>query len=257
MDRTSQPGKPVAFTGMPPPELQCCFGLADILEDEFAGRILTPAEREPAPNEKARLESIQAKLHRAQRSALCLSGGGIRSATFALGVVQALARRDLLTRFDYLSTVSGGGYLGGWLSAWIKNAGDAAAVSRGLNKDLRTSDDAKRDPESEPIRHLRRYSNYLTPKLGFFSSDTWTLVATVLRNIFLNWLMLIPILAFVLMIPRLFASLATRESASLGVIAYVFGSGSVLHVRSRPSSPHSICRPGGRLDRVSTRRSAK
>ena len=131
----------------------------------------------------------------------------------------------MLTPFDYLSTVSGGGYLGGWLSAWIKNAGDAAAVSRGLNKDLRTSDDAKRDPESEPIRHLRRYSNYLTPRFGFFSSDTWTLVATVLRNIFLNWLMLIPIIAAVLMIPRLVVSLATRESASLGVIAYVLGLG--------------------------------
>ena len=74
---------------------------------------------------KARLAAIQAKLHGEQRSALCLSGGGIRSATFALGVVQALAKRDLLTAFDYLSTVSGGGYLGGWLSAWIKNAGDA------------------------------------------------------------------------------------------------------------------------------------
>ncbi len=174
---------------------------------------------------KRRLAAIQAKLHGAQRSALCLSGGGIRSATFALGVVQALAKRDLLTAFDYLSTVSGGGYLGGWLSAWIKNAGDAETVSRGLNKDLRTSDDAKRDPESEPIRHLRRYSNYLTPKFGFFSSDTWTLVATVLRNIFLNWLMLIPIIASVLMIPRIVVSLATRESASLGVIAYVLGLG--------------------------------
>ncbi|WP_031320199.1 patatin-like phospholipase family protein, partial [Pseudomonas piscis] len=63
---------------------------------------------------------------------LALSGGGIRSATFGLGVLQALARapvpdahqanpeqpsanteeRSLLSRFDYLSTVSGGGYIG-------------------------------------------------------------------------------------------------------------------------------------------------
>ncbi len=43
---------------------------------------------------------------------IALSGGGIRSATFGLGVLQALARHDLLRRFDYLSTVSGGGYLG-------------------------------------------------------------------------------------------------------------------------------------------------
>ena len=50
--------------------------------------------------------------------ALCLSGGGIRSATFGLGLLQGLARKNLLARFDYLSTVSGGGYIGAWLSAW-------------------------------------------------------------------------------------------------------------------------------------------
>lgn len=43
---------------------------------------------------------------------LALSGGGIRSATFSLGVLQALARKRLLQRFDYLSTVSGGSYIG-------------------------------------------------------------------------------------------------------------------------------------------------
>lgn len=44
-------------------------------------------------------------------AALCLSGG-IRSATFALGVLEGLARFDLLGEFHYLSTVSGGGYIG-------------------------------------------------------------------------------------------------------------------------------------------------
>jgi len=46
------------------------------------------------------------------QAALCLSGGGIRSAAFSLGVIQALARKGLLARFQYLSTVSGGGYAG-------------------------------------------------------------------------------------------------------------------------------------------------
>ena len=49
---------------------------------------------------------------------IALSGGGIRSATFALGVLQALAKHDLLRRFDYLSTVSGGGYIGTSLT-WL------------------------------------------------------------------------------------------------------------------------------------------
>ncbi|MFT4174845.1 MAG: patatin-like phospholipase family protein, partial [Rhodocyclaceae bacterium] len=43
---------------------------------------------------------------------LALSGGGIRSATFCFGLIRALAHRRLFLRFDLLSTVSGGGYIG-------------------------------------------------------------------------------------------------------------------------------------------------
>src|SRR5262245_65639756 len=64
------------------------------------------------------MERVYKYLNGKDRWALCLSGGGIRSATFGLGLLQGLARKDLLTRFDYLSTVSGGGYIGSWLSAW-------------------------------------------------------------------------------------------------------------------------------------------
>ena len=49
---------------------------------------------------------------------LSFSGGGIRSATFNLGVIQAFAQKQLLRHVDYLSTVSGGGYIGSWLSSW-------------------------------------------------------------------------------------------------------------------------------------------
>ena len=40
---------------------------------------------------------------------LALSGGGVRSATFNLGLLQALEKHDFLKYIDYLSTVSGGG----------------------------------------------------------------------------------------------------------------------------------------------------
>jgi hypothetical protein len=50
---------------------------------------------------------------------LALSGGGIRSATFCLGLLQGLRHLKLLHMFDYISTVSGGGYIGGWWSAWL------------------------------------------------------------------------------------------------------------------------------------------
>ena len=48
---------------------------------------------------------------------LALSGGGIRSAAICLGVLQSLNHHDLLKRIDYLSTVSGGGYIGSSFTA--------------------------------------------------------------------------------------------------------------------------------------------
>jgi len=54
-----------------------------------------------------------------------LSGGGIRSATFALGVLQGLAHTGVLKHIDSLSTVSGGGYPGGWLTTWLHREGAA------------------------------------------------------------------------------------------------------------------------------------
>jgi hypothetical protein len=129
--------------------------------------------------------------------ALCISGGGIRSATFALGAIQELARRGLLGRFDYLSTVSGGGYVGSWLSAWIHRAGGVEPVAAQLR--------AAADPA--PVEHLREFNNYLTPRLGVASPDAWTLGAIVVRNMLLNWLLLLPLLMAALMAPRLMVSL--------------------------------------------------
>lgn len=134
-----------------------------------------------------------------KRAALCLSGGGIRSATFGLGVLQALARFGLLDKFDYLSTVSGGGYIGSWLTAWIRRHPNGLL---GVVGDITRGPVSKLEPGPAPIQYLRTYSNYLSPRLGFFSADSWTLLATILRNTILNWLLLIPLLAAVLMIPR-------------------------------------------------------
>ena len=66
-----------------------------------------------------RLDEVFKSVRQHDTAALCLSGGGIRSATFAVGVVRGLAHFGLLSKFDYLSTVSGGGYAGSWLSAWM------------------------------------------------------------------------------------------------------------------------------------------
>ncbi len=135
-------------------------------------------------------------------AALCISGGGIRSATFALGAVQGLAGQGLLERFHYLSTVSGGGYLGGLLSAWAHRAGGIDEVAARL----RPGAPAAGPGEADPVGHLREYNSYLSPRRGAFSSDTWTLVATVLRNVLLNWLVLLPVLLLAAMLPRLYLS---------------------------------------------------
>ena len=54
---------------------------------------------------------------------MCFSGGGIRSATFNLGILQGLAVKGWLDQVDYLSSVSGGGYIHSWLAAWLKREG--------------------------------------------------------------------------------------------------------------------------------------
>jgi hypothetical protein len=150
-----------------------------------------------------RLAAIYQHQHDQQSVALCLSGGGIRSGTFALGLLQGLARHSLLERFDYLSTVSGGGYIGGWLTAWIHRHPQPDKGLEGVTKDLTNARPGlKIDPDPAPIRHLREYSNFLTPKAGLMSTDTWTFLAIYVRNLLLNWSVIIPLILAFLLIPR-------------------------------------------------------
>ncbi len=134
-------------------------------------------------------------------SALCLSGGGIRSATFNLGVLQGLARIGLLGKFDYLSSVSGGGYIASWLRAWMHRRGVENVVGELAKGPCAFAPLA---PEPQPVSNLREYSNYLTPLVGLFSGDLWSVAATIARNLLLNWLMLLPLLGAVIGIPLLF-----------------------------------------------------
>jgi Patatin-like phospholipase len=164
----------------------------DILSEEFAA--LHPGVADGGRS----LAGLYAAIHRLDRpqSALCLSGGGIRSASFALGVLQALARHGLLFGFDYLSTVSGGGYIGSWLSAWRRHAEDDNAVLQSLTtRAIETAD------EVPQLRGLRASSNYLTPRAGAMSPDTWTAVALAVRNLVLNWTIFLPLLATVVLVP--------------------------------------------------------
>ncbi|HSB80471.1 MAG TPA: patatin-like phospholipase family protein [Candidatus Methylomirabilis sp.] len=132
---------------------------------------------------------------------LAFSGGGIRSATFNLGVIQALAERKLLQKFDYLSTISGGGYIGGWLSLFIKRYGEGHVAQAEIELGKR-----EHNLEHPAIRFLRSFSNYLTPRVGL-SKDTLVALATYLRNLLLNFVILIALIGGVLILPRIAAQL--------------------------------------------------
>ena len=128
---------------------------------------------------------------------LALSGGGIRSATFGLGVLQRLAMLEHLERIDVLSTVSGGGYIGAWLSAWIYKTGFGNVAQK-----LKQCPES-RDVEPPEVQWLRRYSNYLTPRVGALSLDALTVAATYLRNVLLNITILTACVSMLVLVPIL------------------------------------------------------
>src|SRR5262245_59820143 len=95
---------------------------------------LPPGDSGPKA-EAPTLDELFAGAHRFKPFGVGFSGGGIRSATFNLGVLQGLAEHGLLKYIDYLSTVSGGGYIGSWMHGVIKNrhGGDPASAERFLS----------------------------------------------------------------------------------------------------------------------------
>lgn len=156
-----------------------------------------------------------------QGTGLALSGGGIRSATFCLGVLQALAARGKLAAFDYLSTVSGGGYIGAWLSAWVHRT-NLAEVQAALGRSILPGEE-----EPFPLTWLRRYSNYLAPRVGLFSTDSLTLIATWLRNVLLNLLIVVTLLVALMLLPRValpyVAQIVEDHYPLLGFVAALLG----------------------------------
>src|SRR5580698_11315513 len=163
----------------PPPQDPLPVTFKEVLQDELS-KIAVARRARGVSNSKPTADNL---------IGLAFSGGGIRSATFNLGVLQTLAENQLLHKVDYLSTVSGGGYIGSWLAALTRRFLDALPNSsfRDVEKSLVPG---KREPggreERTFLRWLRLYSNYLTPHTGALSGDTWAMIGTWLRNVFLN-----------------------------------------------------------------------
>jgi hypothetical protein len=109
--------------------------------------------------------------HEARRlTGLAISGGGIRSASFALGVLQGLNKYNILRRVDYLSTVSGGGYIGSSLT-WFNYQNK----KKGASWTFPFASDALHSP----LNFLRQNGNYLLPS----GLSALSLLGVLLRNI--------------------------------------------------------------------------
>ena len=145
---------------------------------------------------------------------IALSGGGIRSASFALGVLQAFASLGLLKKVDYLSTVSGGGYIAAALVWWLKEG-----LPTGITNTRLTTENAGVAQENFPfgsfrtgtnsiaqnavLNFLRVHCNYLIPSRGL---DLWSIVGTILRNMFISLSLHLGVLILLCFLPLQFLS---------------------------------------------------
>lgn len=196
---------------------------ADMLRAEFAHVLGDERWAEASPSDDEFWQRMHALPVDRRPSALCLSGGGIRSATFSLGVLQWLAQKGQLKDFNYLSTVSGGGYIGSWLvnglwragqgnctdaanttaEDWLRRVGQSAGSVGGSE-----ASGAARSvgAANDPVAPLRAFSNYLSPT-GGMSGDAFSLAAIFIRNLLLNALVWLSLLAALVALPRLYVAL--------------------------------------------------
>lgn len=224
------------------------FSTEDVLRDELAHVLGSRRWTDLPPLPLDRLwRELHAQPDEQRPNALCLSGGGIRSATFCLGVLQWLAQHGRLKDFHYLSTVSGGGYIGSWLvngllqagkddpaggrDDWLKRVGQSSGSVGGA-----TCAGAARSAgeDKDPVAPLRAFSNYLSPS-GGMSGDAFSLVAIFIRNLLLNALVWLSLLAALVALPRLYISLLgwapqleddawlLRGSVALALVGIVWG----------------------------------
>lgn len=115
------------------------------------------------------------------RTAICLSGGGIRSASVALGALQSMrAALGGLGGVDRIVSVSGGGYTNGGIQLAL------TGTDGGPPEPGEAQPDDVFSPGSPEEDHLRRHSSYLSDGLG-----QWLVaLGVLLRNLLASLLIL-------------------------------------------------------------------
>jgi len=118
---------------------------------------------------------------------IALSGGGVRSATINLGFLQVMNKLSLLKQADYVSSVSGGGYIGSYIHSKLR-------------KNISADDPYKELFLKEDIDHFRNHGKYLTPSKnkiinyssligGYFVTALLHLIWYVVFALFVGYLM--------------------------------------------------------------------
>jgi hypothetical protein len=195
---------------------------ADVLAEEFA------ALHPDAHLEDQTLEGIYQSIHNlsSDRTGLCLAGGGLRGAFFNLGLMEGLAKRGLLDKFHYLSTVSGGSYIGAWFSAWRYHTGDDHEVLRVMAGRFPTF---RESPFRRPVFQLGEENDDVAARRGLLSAGLWTRYGAYARNLLLTWLIYGPLLLTFLMMPKLYLafiisswSAPTAVSVAALLVAAIF-----------------------------------
>jgi hypothetical protein len=179
-------------------------------EAEFRSVILD-AEFEEVRRRRASIDDDRPGIaatdpYAADLTGLALSGGGIRSSTLSLGAIQALAREGVLSGVDYLSTVSGGGFVGGCLSSVLN---DPSTSAGGPDFPLKENLGGSESPE---LTQLRNSGKYLGPT-GFF--EKLRIPALLIRGMLINLFLLAPLIVLAVFLTELWAEHVSHAEASL------------------------------------------
>jgi len=145
---------------------------------------------------------------------LAISGGGIRSATFSLGVVQHLACKGIVKEVDFVSTVSGGGYLGSFMSSYLN---DPNHPQVGLDPQQHKWPFGKLgDVESKAVRHLRNHSKYMAEG---GRKTQFLLLGQMLYGIAVNLFLTLPFILLAVVVAR-YALAGSFAMAAKGPVRY-------------------------------------
>lgn len=223
-----------------------------LLEDAYPDHLLRPWRITPMGHTEEPWVAFAMR----DRVGLALSGGGIRSATFNLGILQALKQNQVLERVSYLATVSGGGYIGGFWTRWWRAyresqnnhppagcqkefppvAGSASLPD--LNKtdesEGRIGQHVKREVEGasrsgpqdirEPseFRHLREFSRFLIPRQGL-NTELWSAASTILTGFVPSLLAAVAVVVLAMTVWTWLAAALVNPGVCLSIIKDYIG----------------------------------